>query len=91
MAVSWKLEPTVINFDRREVRVGATRTDDTPEPNDVRRYSVTGKVDTAQNKQRLLDAIYRKYEQEVVAEGHLATVVADMVAAGEANLNARDA
>ena len=84
----WTLKITPINIGTKEVSVTATRTDDATQA--VFTTTTTGKVDTAQNKTAILDAIWSDWQREITKQTNIASILGDLETSGAANLQARE-
>jgi hypothetical protein len=84
----WTLKITPINLATKEVSVSATRTDDVDQS--VFTTTTTGKVDTAQSKTAILDAIWSDWQRYQTNKTNIATIIGTLEADGAANLEARE-
>lgn len=82
----WTLKITPIDIGKKEVSVTATRT----VGESVFTTTTTGKVDTAQNKTAILDAIWSDWQRYQTKQTNIATILGDLETAGAANLDARE-
>lgn len=90
MAIKWNLEPTIISIAASSVSVVATRTDET-DPDNPRVYRVEkGYIDSGANRLKILDKIWDQHQTALANESASSTFLGDLVAAGEANLEARE-
>ena len=84
----WTLKITPIDIGKKEVRVSATRTDDVDQS--VFTTTTTGKVDTAENKLAILDAIWSDWQRYQTNQTNIASILGGLETAGAADLDARE-
>jgi len=86
--MSWELKITPINISEKTVSVSATRTDDTD--GSTFTTKTTGKVDTADDKTAILDAIWSDWQKYSTKQTNIASMIGDLESAGKSNLEARE-
>ena len=84
----WELKITPKSIEEKAVSVSATRTDDTD--GSTFTTTTTGKVDTAENKTAILDAIWSDWQKEQTKQTNIASMIGDLETAGASNLEARE-
>ena len=92
MAVTWEVDITPIDLERKEVRVSATRTDDTdPENVKIETHTVLSVIiDTTAQKLAVMDQIWEMHLADVVKQAQIAAIVDALEAQAVANLEARE-
>jgi len=92
MAVTWKVDITPIDLERKEVRVSATRTDDTdPENVKIETHTVLSVIiDTTAQKLAVMDQIWEMHLADVVKQAQIAAIVDALEVQAVANLEARE-
>jgi len=92
MAVTWEVDITPIDLERKEVRVSATRTDDTdPENVKIETHTVLSVIiDTTAQKLAVMDQIWEMHLADVVKQAQIAAIVDALEVQAVANLEARE-
>ena len=92
MATAWKVDITPIDLERKEVRVSATRTDDTdPENVKIETHTVLSVIiDTTAQKLAVMDQIWEMHLADVVKQAQIAAIVDALEVQAVANLEARE-
>ena len=92
MAVTWKVDITPIDLERKEVRVSATRTDDTdPENVKIETHTVLSVIiDTTAQKLAVMDQIWEMHLADVAKQAQIAAIVDALEVQAVANLEARE-
>lgn len=90
MAVTWDFEIKVINIQREEVRITATRTDDDPEKGNIRVYVVSGPAKEDDEKLRVLDHIWERFQTDLKKEPQVATIVTALKFQAKQDLESRE-
>ena len=92
MAAAWKVDITPIDLERKEVRVSATRTDDTdPENVKIETHIVLSAIiDTTAQKLAVMDQIWEMHLADVVKQAQIAAIVDALEVQAVANLEARE-
>jgi len=86
--MAWKLTITPINISEKTVSVSATRTDDAD--GSTFTTKTTGKVNTAANKNAILDAIWSDWQKYSTRQTNIASMIGDLEETGASNLEARE-
>jgi len=94
MAVTWNVDLAVTDLAQRRISVTATRTDDTPEPDDVRTYTAQVQIPETgalAALQAAMDFIFAKYEAEVAIEAQHAALLSNWESQAESYLGGLEA
>ena len=80
MAITWGVKITILNIERREVSVKATRTDDTnPQNIDVKTYMIPGAlIATVAQKTAVIDEIWAYHQAALSKETQAAAIISNL-------------
>lgn len=84
---TWEVKITPLNVERKEASITATRTDG----EDVRIFHIiTALLDTAQQKEDVINAIWSLYEADEIRRGKIASFIGNLESAAATALNAKE-
>ena len=84
----WKVQIELVDLERKEARITATRTDG----EDVQTYAIKSAIiETQAQKLAAMDHIWALHEADNEKRAQIAEVIGQLESQAEANLNAREA
>lgn len=91
MAITWELKPVILNKEKNIVSITAIRLDDADPDNPVT-YHVSKAVLSSIPSDNIwiLDEIWNKHEAALLEDSEKLDYLADLIAAGKTNLEARE-
>ena len=90
MAISWQVKITVLNIERREISVTATREDD-EDPDSPRTYKIPWtEIATPAQKTAVIDKIWSLHQAAIVKEGQVSAVVGTLETQAKTLLEAKE-
>jgi len=92
MAIKWEFKITVLDIERKEVSVAATRTDDT-DPDNIQIQTchvLSALVDTPARKAAVLDGLWHQHILQDQRAAKISEIVGGLEIQAKTNLEARE-
>lgn len=90
MAITWEVKITVLNVERKEISLMATRTD-SEDLDNPKTYSVlSGLIQTGQQKLDLMDNIWSQYQTDKTKQVAIDAFMGNLETDAKDNLEARE-